>query len=235
MTAPPTSGDTSTRPPSGTPTVGVVIPTWNVGETVGAAIHSVVSQDPRPDQVVVVDAGSVDATIEVASAFDGVEIHRQRRRGLGAARNEGIAALTTDLLAFCDGDDEWPEHSLAVRLRRLAEAGSAAVTGHYLPTSGADHSETVVPPQPALTPGGVLFDRQVHRRIGPFSEQLRIGTDTEWFVRLRESDARFDVLPEVVLWKRVDRRASLSKDVARYRSELLGVARAHIARTRTPE
>lgn len=228
------------------PTVGVVMPTRNNGDTIGAALASVLAQSPAPSSVVVVDAASTDGTAEIVAVTPGVELIMQDGVGLGAARNQGIAALDTELIAFCDGDDRWSATSLAVRVAHLrANPGCVAVTGHYLPFVPEDVTTDVVrepvdglegrlapanrEARPALTPGGVVIRREALADLGPFATDLRIATDTEWLVRMRQLDLRLDVIDEVVLLK-ARRPTSLSTDVDTYRSELLRVARDFVKR-----
>jgi glycosyltransferase involved in cell wall biosynthesis len=89
--------------------LSVVIPAYDAQATVLAAVRSAQAQaqDGFEVEVVVVDDGSRDATVDVArSAGDGVVVLSQANAGPAAARNTGIAAASGDLLAFLDADDE---------------------------------------------------------------------------------------------------------------------------------
>ncbi|GIH25376.1 hypothetical protein Aph01nite_36860 [Acrocarpospora phusangensis] len=124
------------------PSVGVVIPTR--GDRPGplrAALEGVLGQDyPRPAQVVVaVDGGDpIDVAEQIA---DAVAATRGRVRvlpnrltpGLPGARNTGIAALGTDLIAFCDDDDVWLPGKLTAQVARLgaADFASCAIEVEY--------------------------------------------------------------------------------------------------------
>lgn len=93
-------------------TVGVVVPAYNAERYIGDALESVVRQTRIPDQIVVVDDGSTDATREIISAWAeecdrSLEIIRQENRGIPAARNAGIRRAGTDLVALLDADDIW--------------------------------------------------------------------------------------------------------------------------------
>lgn len=112
------------------PSVGVVIPTrGDRPDLLEAAISSVLDQaySRRLRVVVVVDGGDERAAAEqvadvVAATRGMVRVLPNRLSpGLPGARNTGIAALDTDLVAFCDDDDLWLPGKLAAQVAALAE------------------------------------------------------------------------------------------------------------------
>jgi glycosyltransferase involved in cell wall biosynthesis len=218
--------------------VGVVMPVRNGARTLAAAIRSVCDQHPAPVDVVVVDGTSEDGSAAVAAAFPGVRVIPQAGRGLAAARNQGLRAVAGEAVAFCDADDCWTAGALAARLDHLvSEPGCGAVIGHARTVLG-DGGRTT-PQQaarlgrvaPGYTPGALLARRAAFAAVGAFDEGLAIGADSDWFVRLAQSEVRLDVLPALVLHKAL-RIASLSADVTTYRRELLLVARGFLDRRR---
>ncbi|GAA3473770.1 MULTISPECIES: glycosyltransferase family 2 protein [Nonomuraea] len=131
-----------------TPSVGVVIPTTGKRpEQLRAATRAVLTQDypGRIDLVVVVDGGDPIAVAEqiadvVAPRSKGDEPHCVRvlpnrlSPGLPGARNTGIAASDTDLVAFCDDDDVWLPGKLAAQSEALgpgADFSSCAIEVEY--------------------------------------------------------------------------------------------------------
>ena len=222
------------------PAVGVVVVVRNAIGTIGPALESVLAQEPAPFDVLVLDGASADGSAEHAASY-GVRVVPQRGLGLGAARNQALDAVEGELVAFCDADDLWTPGSLACRVAHLwAHAGCDAVIGHVV-TSALDddgsplparHVTTVGVARPGYTPGALLTRRRVFDFVGRFDEALQIGTDSDWFVRLRESTCRLDVLDDVVLHKRVHNE-NLSHDVVAYRRELMEVARSYVRRRRS--
>lgn len=93
-------------------TVSVVIPAYNAEEYLSRTINSVLSQTLLPDEIIVVDDGSTDATSEVAKSYSDKIIYiKQDNAGASAARNTGIKAAKSEWIAFLDADDEWlPEY-----------------------------------------------------------------------------------------------------------------------------
>jgi len=221
------------------PTIGVIVPVRDGVDHLGACLEGVLAQIPRPTDIVVIDGGSTDGSAELAASFPGVRVVAQVSSGLGGARNEALQAVRGDLVAFCDSDDRWPTGSLARRIDHLNDTpGCDAVVGHVTTTAMADEpvpkarAARLGVSVPGYTPGALLARREVFDGVGGFDEQLRIGADTDWFVRLAMSEFRLDVVDTVVLIKGV-RTTSLSTEVDLYRRELLAVARAYVGRRRS--
>jgi len=91
------------------PRFSVIIPAFNAAATLVRAIESVRVQSWPAHEIIVVDDGSTDATIEIARQYgNAVRLIQQPNSGVSVARNTGAAAATGDWLAFLDADD-WYE------------------------------------------------------------------------------------------------------------------------------
>jgi glycosyltransferase involved in cell wall biosynthesis len=90
------------------PTVAVVIPAYNEEYRISKALNSVFKQTRLPDEIIVVDDGSIDRTSEIVKKFgEQVTYIYQENQGLAAARNTGILHTHCEFIAFLDADDEW--------------------------------------------------------------------------------------------------------------------------------
>lgn len=100
-----------------TPLVSVVIPAYNSSRTIGPTIQSILNQTFSDLEVVVVDDGSKDNTVEIAKKF-GERIHCfvQENKGAAAARNRGLSEAKGEYVAFLDSDDLWLPNKLEVQL-----------------------------------------------------------------------------------------------------------------------
>ena len=98
--------------------VAAVIPTFNGARYLAATIESVLAQAPAPEEVIVVDDGSVDDTPAVAARFlPRVRyVRSDTNHGICHARNHGIAASRSEWIALCDHDDLWVPGKLARQL-----------------------------------------------------------------------------------------------------------------------
>lgn len=225
--------------------ISTIVCVRNAAGTLMRALDSVFAQELPPGfgpmEVIVIDGSSTDGSAELAAGRSGVRLLRQMGAGLASARNEAILAATAPFIAFCDADDHWTHGSLALRLSAFAANPLlGAVMGHIVlePVVGqlpsAAQQALIGVARPGFTPGAMVVRREVVERVGRFDETLRIGSDSEWLVRLKQSNAELIVLDDVVLSKGA-RSASLSGDVATYRRELLTVARRFIDKRRSNE
>jgi hypothetical protein len=92
--------------------ISVVIPTYNRADLLPATLEAVLAQTLPAHEIIVVDDGSRDATLDLLQRYvPRVQSIAIENSGDLAARNAGVQAATGDLLAFCDSDDIWrPGH-----------------------------------------------------------------------------------------------------------------------------
>ena len=89
--------------------VSVVMPVYNAAATVARALDSILAQSRAPDEIIVVDDGSVDNSADIVARLGGsrVGVLHQENGGAARARNAGIAKATGDIVALLDADDWW--------------------------------------------------------------------------------------------------------------------------------
>lgn len=192
---------------TGGASVTVVIPTRDRGVWLARAVRVALAQRDVDLHVIVVDDGSRDQSGVARAAGEDprVTVLRQDQgaHGVAAARNRGLAAAETPLVAFLDDDDVWHPRWLttaaaALRKRRAAFAyGSAATL-----TAQGDVCGWEPCPDPASVPEGLQRDNVVGS-----PSQVVLATDA---VRdVGGWDPRFSVVADWVLWLRLrDRRCA---------------------------
>ena len=96
------------RQPGAAPLVSIVIPSYNCAAYIRQTLMSVVAQTMTDWELIVVDDGSGDDTVHIASAVDArIRVLQQANAGVCAARNRGFAASSGQFLCFMDHDDYW--------------------------------------------------------------------------------------------------------------------------------
>jgi len=109
------------------PLVSVLIPAYNMADTLGQAVESLLAQDYPRFEAIIIDDGSTDQTAQVARRYlpggphaDGrVSLISQANGGKPAALNAGLARARGQLVAILDADDVWPPASLSLRVAAL--------------------------------------------------------------------------------------------------------------------
>ena len=95
--------------------LSVIIPTYNRAHTLTRALTSVVNQTSIVDEIIVVDDGSTDHSVElIQNNFPQVTLIQQPNRGVSPARNVGIEKARHEWIALLDSDDEWLPNKLEV-------------------------------------------------------------------------------------------------------------------------
>lgn len=104
------------------PFFSVVIPLYNKNDTIAATIKSVLGQSFGDFELLVIDDGSTDNSVEIVKGFSDrrIKIISQPNGGEGAARNNGITSASADYVSLLDADDIWHEGYLA-KMRDMIE------------------------------------------------------------------------------------------------------------------
>ncbi|MEM7792469.1 MAG: glycosyltransferase, partial [Verrucomicrobiota bacterium] len=108
--------------------VAVIIPTLNAEENIEAALQSVARQTVRPDEIVLVDAGSVDATLERAAAMNLELSVIESERGRGNQIAAGVEAAGSDWVLILHADAILDPHSVE-RLKRAYDSHPQMIAG----------------------------------------------------------------------------------------------------------
>jgi hypothetical protein len=108
------------------PTVSVILPTLNRAWALGRALRGLVGQSFEDWELILVDDGSVDATIDIRRRLKEFLGERYQdvvtsRQGTSAARNEGLKRSRGQYVAFLDSDDYWLPHKLECQISALKE------------------------------------------------------------------------------------------------------------------
>lgn len=124
------------------PTISVIMPVYNVEAYVADAICSVLDQSFSDFELLVVDDGGADASIEICRLFTDprIRIISQQNRGLAGARNTGIRNAKGKYIAFIDSDDLWAPRKLSVHvahLERCAHVGVSYAASALVDDNGA--------------------------------------------------------------------------------------------------
>jgi glycosyltransferase involved in cell wall biosynthesis len=123
------------------PSVSVIVTAHNHEHYIAPAIQSVLDQTYSDYEIIVVDDGSTDGTLEQAARFErSITLVHQDPRGVAGSRDAGIERARGRLLAFLDGDDLWEPEKLAQQVA----AATAHPTAGLIATDGVQFSDATV-------------------------------------------------------------------------------------------
>ena len=184
------------------PLVSVVMPAHNVAWCVGRAVDSVLAQDYRERELIVVNDGSTDGTRALLGAYgDAVTVVDQPNRGMSAARNAGIRQARGAYVAFLDADDWWLPRKLSQQVELMenrpeigfcstaarVEDGEGRLLNLWRCASGATNILTTLFAENATIAGGcsaVMVRKPLFDRVGLFDEHLGGFEDPDLWLRL---------------------------------------------------
>ncbi len=187
------------------PRVSIIIPCRNGVRWLGELIESCLGQSWRNLQIIVVDNGSTDGSLDLAKRYEArpVTVLACARAGASAARNVGLEHADGDLIQFLDADDKLDSDKIRRQVERLAAAPTASLASGAWARFALDPGEAVFTPEAVwrdFAPddfliaswlgGGMmpnfawLTPRAVIECAGPWNEALSLNDDGEFFCRV---------------------------------------------------
>jgi glycosyltransferase involved in cell wall biosynthesis len=193
-------------------TIVAVVPLYNGADFIEDCLASILKQTRQPDEIFVIDDGSTDdgAGTSIVRNFQmrdhRIRLLRKQNGGQGSARNFGVRASHSDLIAFLDQDDAWYSNHLEELIKPFA-AGSAENLGWvYSNLDRTDANGNVVErsihwtipkcrhPKDSLIsclkhdmfilPSASLINRRAFEAVEGFDERLRGHEDDDLFLRI---------------------------------------------------
>jgi glycosyltransferase involved in cell wall biosynthesis len=220
--------------------LSIVIATYNAARTLERCLDSIAAQ-ARPDvEVIVIDGGSTDGTIDILAARQESLGHwrSEADRGLYDAWNKGVIESRGDYIAFLGADDAFVPGAIA-RILALASQGTDLISyrgevvdleGRTLGVIGHRWSYRGLARRMGICHPGALHARYLFARVGLFDVRYRIAADYEWMLRLPASTT--STFAEDVLVRIEDggvsrrRRMATMKEYWRIQSECPRLGRA---------
>lgn len=88
--------------------VSVVIPVYNEEKYIRNCLDSLMKQEEKPDEIIVVDNNCTDETISIVKEFKRITIIQEKKQGITPTRNKGFNSAKYDIIARCDADSILP-------------------------------------------------------------------------------------------------------------------------------
>jgi glycosyltransferase involved in cell wall biosynthesis len=197
----------------GAPIVSVVIPALNAEQHIALCLASLTTQNCPTStfEVIVVDNGSTDATVSIASSFKStlnIRVLEKKMGYVSEVRNYGVKNARGRILAFLDSDCVAPPNWLSDATRLLQDTGAGIVGSHYRipPQSSwsalvwdrylfADKSGRI-----AFVPtGNLLISRSLFDSLGGLDETIQTNEDVELCRRVRSLGFSVHAYPQIAV------------------------------------
>jgi glycosyltransferase involved in cell wall biosynthesis len=229
------------------PQISVVIPAYNAERTIVETIQSVQQQTFQDFELIVINDGSKDRTLEVLQTIkdERLKIFSYENGGLPTARNRGISQATGEFIAFLDADDLWTEDKLELQLAVLKqhpEAGVAYSWTCFMNVDEQGKASAFYPSSPYSFEGNVydklligdfihsgsntLIRRQAIDSAGEFDPALKSCEDWDYWLRLA-ARWHFVVVPKHQILYRRSSGAMSSKVEVMKQAALIAMEKAY--------
>lgn len=190
----------------------VIIPLYNKEGQIANTLNSVLNQSFTDFEIIVVNDGSTDNSVEVVKGFpdERIRLVSQFNSGVSAARNKGISIARGDYVAFLDADDSWHTHYLEeqnILIKKYDECAVYATNYEFITSSGKKEStilrklsfnsehgildnyfECASCSHPPLWTSAVVVKKQALQDIGGFPVGIKSGEDLLTWAWLSEKN-----------------------------------------------
>ncbi|MBD2531094.1 glycosyltransferase [Nostoc flagelliforme FACHB-838] len=197
------------------PKVSVVVCAYNAERTMDSCLASLKEVNYPNYEVIVVNDGSRDRTLEITQRYDYVRLINQENKGLSVARNVGMAAATGEIVAYTDSDCMVDPDWLTYLVAKFLSSDVGAVGGPNL----SPPEDSLVPACVAVSPGvpthillsdevaehiagcNMAFRREILEEINGFNPIFRTaGDDVDICWRLQDKGYTIGFSPTAIVW-----------------------------------
>ncbi|MEC4819458.1 MAG: glycosyltransferase [Scytonema sp. PMC 1069.18] len=199
--------------------ISVIIPAFNGEKTIFYTIESIINQTYKNLEIIVVNDGSTDSTLEIVKRFSDCRLHilSYSQTGVAASRNRGLNKANGKFVSFIDADDLWTPEKLEDQFKVLQEHPQAAVA--YSWTDYIDGEGKFVKSGQRVTATGDVYNqlllgnflengsnplirREAMDTVGGFDESLAATQDWDMWLRLAAC-YEFVVVPKAQISYRI--------------------------------
>lgn len=185
----------------------IIVPSYNQGDFISQTIDSILNQDYKNVEILVIDGGSTDSTIEVLKKYgENIFWLSEKDRGQTHAINKGLALAKGDIITFINSDDYYLDGTLENVARRFqSNKGKFWLTGDYIIVNEQGERIqllvgkyksffrkfisfnllTVLNP---INQPSTFFRRELIQKLQHFKEELHYTMDYEFYLRAIKID-----------------------------------------------
>jgi glycosyltransferase involved in cell wall biosynthesis len=185
------------------PIISVVLPAYNAAKFIDQTIQSVLNQTFTDFELLIIDDGSIDNTLEISNQYAlgdrRIQVISQINQGVSATRNHGIQLAKGKFIAFLDADDLWLPEKLATHIEHFQANANLAISFsriEFMTPAGEPTGQISTARIVNLKPEDFLYENptstmsnpvvlaEVCAQVGGFAEDMSYSEDLEWLFRV---------------------------------------------------
>jgi glycosyltransferase involved in cell wall biosynthesis len=213
------------------PLVSILIPAYNAEPWIANTIKSALDQTWPRTEIIVVDDGSRDQTLQVARQFasKNVSVVTQENRGASAARNKALELCQGDYIQWLDADDLLSSDKIEKQMQSAAKCGKRTLfsspwgrfyyridkanfisTSLWCDLSPVEWLVRKIGQNLHMPPATWLVSRELTQTAGPWDTRLSLDDDGEYFCRVILASDTIRFIPDIKVFYRRSGAGSLS-------------------------
>jgi teichuronic acid biosynthesis glycosyltransferase TuaG len=181
--------------------VSVVIPAFNSELYITECIDSVLNQTYQNFEIIIIDDGSTDSTVNIVSEYksDKIRFFHQKNSGSGAARNHGVMQALGNWIAFIDADDIWLPDKLQKQLKHCSNQVWSHTDLFFHGNTYPKYTKTTeltskhfgfilkhLLVENSIGTSSVIINKEIFQEFGGFNTDLRALQDWDLWLRIAE-------------------------------------------------
>lgn len=188
--------------------VSLYVPCYNAARFIERSIEAALNQTMPPSEVIIVDDGSSDETVEIAKRYPVVIVRHEGNKGLAAARNTGVRSARNQLVASIDADCVPRPDWLEKLLERMTEETVAGAGGQLVERNQdslpdlwrsvhmkQSHGDELIVNAAFIFGHGTVFRKSALEKVGLYNEKLRTNAE-DCYISERLKKAGFTIVYE---------------------------------------
>lgn len=212
--------------------ISVVIPLYNQGQYLSDCLNSVLNQTVKPKEIIVVNDGSTDDSLEIARKFP-VKVINQVNKGLPSARNTGIMNATGEYIAFLDADDKFSPKYIQ-RIVEYAGDTNADVIAPSFQCFGISNIPIVLMTNPTFEDFKeanrigycTAIKREVLLEVGGYSPRMWAGyEDLHLWFNLMALGKKIVTIPEILWFYRTKEKSMIHESIKHHKELMSQIAK----------
>lgn len=191
------------------PIISVIIPFYNASLFIKEAIESVLNQDFKQLEIIAVNDGSNDNSLDVVKAINDprIRIASQVNAGASVARNHGVNLAKGKYICFLDADDFWTPNKLSLQMSEIEKNSEInMVFGNVKEfydesvLSYMTSTEKVFVGYSAIS---ILISKIDFLKVGEFQGKWQVAEFIDWYDRTKSLNFKEIIIPEIVAFRRI--------------------------------